>query len=78
MRQNHDKNEIKARFYCILLYQFILSKEKNLFLLGFHANTHSRQILVNFEDIEAILVVVSYKNGQKSVFLEYFTVLILT
>ena len=82
LRQNHDKKEIKARFYCILLYEFILSKERNLFLLGLHANIHLRQILVNLKDsAQACTVHCSYfyssiiqKRAKKLVFRVFYCI----
>ena len=68
------KKAKKAHFYSILLYKPILKSVKNLFLLCLLIDAHLVLVFAKFQIIAAIFEREIKKKGQKSSFLQYFTV----
>ena len=72
--RDKKNNTKKTHFYSILLYKPILKSVENLFFLCLHLHAHSGLVLAKFQVIAAISEPEIKKKGQKSSFLQYFTV----
>ena len=68
------KKAKKVHFYSILLYKPIPKSVKNVILLYLLTDAHLGLVLVKFQVITAIFEREIKKDGQKSSFLQYFTV----